>query len=153
MNELKLVKGPHILFRGTNGVKTTGITVESTKPREEVEDVGRARRWSINLYTLQSHPERYAEMLGYPSLNQMIYELENLARPSTAKNIMLHQHGNRQDPDNVVPWHLCELAKKILWHGPARGHNEVELSHLAPQLAALVLVHFGHGDQELELEK
>jgi hypothetical protein len=147
MKELKLVKGPHVLFRGSNGVKTPGITVESLGPKEKIEDRGRARRFDINLYTLQAHPERYAEALGQP-IEKMITDLEKLARPNTARGVLA-----RYRIDEVSPEHLCEIAKKVLWYGPARGHNEVELSHLAPELAAKILIHFGLGDKELELEE
>ena len=99
---------------------------------------------------MQAHPERYAELRGLPSLNKMIADLQSLARPSTAKEVLVKKHWKERE---VSVEDLCQLAKQILWHGPARGHNEVELSHLAPELAALVMMHFGQGDQELELEE
>lgn len=151
MKDLNLIKGPHVLFRGTNGLKTPGITVEIIGPKSEVEDRGFSRRFDINMFSLQAHPDKFAERLGLPSLNKMLTDLEKLARPSTAKEIM--RGGRYEKTESIVPWHLCELAKKILWHGPACGGNEVELSHLAPELAALVLVHFGKGEEELELEE
>ena len=48
----KLIQGPHLLWVGSNGRKTYGITVESTFERSEVEQKGYQRRWNENDYSI-----------------------------------------------------------------------------------------------------
>lgn len=60
MQLAKIIKGPHVLFVGGNGHKTTGVQVESLNPRE-----GYLRVWEINDYLLRTAgAEQVAELLG-----------------------------------------------------------------------------------------
>jgi len=48
----RLIQGPHLLWVGSNGRKTYGITVESTQERSEVEQKGYQRRWNENDHSI-----------------------------------------------------------------------------------------------------
>ena len=47
-----IIKGPHLLFIGTNKHRTYGITVKSLEPKSKVEDRGYFREWNINNYSI-----------------------------------------------------------------------------------------------------
>jgi len=72
MANLKLTKGPHVLFRGTNGSITAGIHVERTEPKDQVEDRGYSRDYPVNTFSLASHLGYYAEALGLTILDTLV---------------------------------------------------------------------------------
>lgn len=69
-----IIKGPHLLFTGTNGQKTAGITLES-----EIVDPARSKSWDLNAFTLRKHQAEIREKLD---LDQETYQqlLSDLAK-------------------------------------------------------------------------
>ena len=59
LTKLALIKGPHILF-----AKTAGIRVRRTEPEEEVEQRAYLREYDVNLYCLTKQPERWRDALS-----------------------------------------------------------------------------------------
>ena len=59
---LELVEGPHLLFTGSNGRKTFGITVRNYGTVEEVEKRGYSRTFLVNDFSikLKNTDGRYA---------------------------------------------------------------------------------------------
>jgi hypothetical protein len=68
----------------------------------------------------------------------------------TTANKVLKKYG--REKDELLVYAITREAKRILEYGPARGGNEVELSSAAPILAAMILVHQGLGDEEINEE-
>jgi hypothetical protein len=65
MKTLEMVTGPHLLWTGSNGIKTYGITVRSVRGKDEVEDKGYQRQFDINDYSIaRLDSVRAAEQLG-----------------------------------------------------------------------------------------
>ena len=65
MNPLELVTGPHVLWVGSNGRKTYGITVRATGTKEEVELKGFQRQFNINDYMIaRMGAQSLADQLG-----------------------------------------------------------------------------------------
>ena len=71
MQTARVVEGPHLLFTGSNGKKTYGITVESIiYTEEESRRSGYCHRWNINDHSFQ----RCISILDGLGLSEVEYE-------------------------------------------------------------------------------
>jgi hypothetical protein len=65
--KLKIIKEPHQLFRGANGIVTAGITVRDLDAPDGAE-LNRMYpymvEWDINTFSLTNDSKKYAELLG-----------------------------------------------------------------------------------------
>lgn len=48
----RIVSPLHLIYTGTNGSKTYGVTVRSEGTQEEIEKKGLSREWIVNDYML-----------------------------------------------------------------------------------------------------
>ncbi len=63
MSTATIFKGPHVLYVGSNGQTTFGITVRATCPVEESRSRGYLHEWKINDYTILCR-KNVADLLG-----------------------------------------------------------------------------------------
>lgn len=64
MSKIAHLIGPvHLLYRGTNGKPTFGISVRATGPEENVEKRGLRRTWDINDYEILNN-DGWQDTLG-----------------------------------------------------------------------------------------
>lgn len=83
MSGAKIIKGPHVLFRGGDGSITAGIRLESARPPEECESMGLSHVWDVNTYTFSCYPKGYVELLGLTEAqhSKLLSEMRAIENP------------------------------------------------------------------------
>lgn len=79
MQNLILIKGPHLLF-----AKTAGIVVRRTEPETQIEARGYLRKFEVNLHCLVKRRKELQDRLGITSnmYNEMLGECLLLEKES-----------------------------------------------------------------------
>jgi hypothetical protein len=87
-----IVKGLHVLYTGTNGRKTYGITVRATGTEADVEKKGFKREWHLNdKYLLDVPYERLQGLLGLSLLEHAALVAEAQGRISEEDVATVHR--------------------------------------------------------------